>query len=65
MMEQPEFVGSYRGCEIFAKAVSGGTQYIAIRAGGHEEVARKSTLVAAMAAIDGAREEEGENGRVG
>ena len=57
MTDQPEFVGSYRGCEIFAKAVSGATQYIAIRAGGPEEIARKESLGAVMSAIDRAREE--------
>lgn len=57
MTDQPEFVGSYRGCEIFARAVSGATQYIAIRAGGHEEIARKGSLLAVMGAIDDTREE--------
>lgn len=55
-MDQPEFVGSYRGVEIFARAVSGATQFIAIGAGGLE-IARMVSLEAVMGAIDKAVEE--------
>lgn len=52
MTDQLEFIGSYRGCEIFAKAVSGATQYIAVRAGGQAEITRHDSLLEVMRVID-------------
>ena len=49
---QLEFAGSYRGYEIFAKPVSGGTQYIAYERGGIDVVARCSKLEHVRGVID-------------
>ena len=56
MKNQLDFVGSYRGFEIYAKPVSGATQYIAIGAGG-TEIARMVSLAEVMGAIDEAVKE--------
>lgn len=51
-MELLEFVGSYRDCEIYTKAVYLGTQYIAFRMGSYEMIARELKLQEVMDDID-------------
>lgn len=51
-MELLEFVGSYRDCEIYAKAVCFGTQYIAFRMGSYEVITRELKLQKVMDDID-------------